>query len=255
MLVSMQGYKPQMWCAKCGYVFPIVALIAMFGTGILPPQSPNHSADLIAVWYRHHNTLKLLGFAGTAVAVTLVAPLVVAITLQMFRIEGRSPAMSLLQFGSGMVTWMLMAFPMMILCAAAFRPGRDPQITQALTDVGYIAFFMGFGPFAVQDIAIGVAVLRDRAVEPVYPRWVGWFNLWVAFLFLPAVVIPFFKVGPFTYRGLLAFWIPTLIYGLWALVMAQMTRLAIHREAAEEAAEEAPFAVVAEPQLGEPLPA
>jgi hypothetical protein len=253
MTISMPGHKTQMWCAACGYAFPILSLIFMFGSGILPPQSPNHSALEIAAWYQDANTLKLAGFALTAVAVTFVAPLIVAMTLQMLRIEGRSPAMSFLQFGSGMVTWVLMVFPMMILCAAAFRPDRDPQVTQALSDLGYITFFMGFGPFAMQDIAIGIAVLRDRAARPVFARWVGWFNLWVAFLFIPAVVIPFFKVGPFTYRGLLAFWIPTLIYGLWALVMAYATRKAIRAEAAEEQTG-APVPAP-QPRPGEPLPA
>jgi hypothetical protein len=250
MTISTPGYKTQMWFATIGgYLFPILALIAMFGSGILPPQSPNHSALQIAGWYQDGNTLKLAGFAATAVAVSLVGPLIVAVTLQMFRIEGRSPAMSFLQFGSGIVTWVLMVFPMMILCAAAFRPGRDPQITQALSDLGYITFFMGFGPFAMQDIAIGIAVLGDRSARPVFARWVGWFNLWVAFLFLPAVVIPFFKVGPFTYRGLLAFWIPTMIYGLWALVMGYATRKAIRAEAAEEQ----PVTPALRPRLGDPV--
>jgi hypothetical protein len=251
MTLPTPGLKPQMWCAICGFVFPILALIAMFGTGILPPQSPNDSAEQIAAWYQDGNTLKLAGFAATAVAVCLVMPLTVAITLQMFRIEGRSPAMSLLQLASGVVTWVLMIVPMMILCVAAFRPDRDPQMTQTISDLGYILFFMGFAPFAMQDIAIAIAVLRDRAIKPVFSRWVAWFNLWVAFLFIPAVVIPFFKVGPFTYRGLLAFWIPTLIYGLWAIVMAYVTRHAILAEAAEEAAPE-PAAV---PRVGAPVPA
>lgn len=249
MSISMPGYKPQLWFTACGFVFPVLALIFMFGSGVLPPQSPNHSAVQIAAWYQHHNTLKLAGFAGTAVAVTFVAPLIVAITLQLFRIEGRTPAFSFLQFGSGMVTWVLMVFPMMILCAAAFRPDRDPQLTQTISDLGYITFFMGFGPFALQDVAIGMAVLRDRSGQPVYQRWVGWFNLWVAFLFIPAVVIPFFKVGPFTYRGALAFWIPTLVYGGWALVMAFVTRQAIHAEAAAEQGSVPAAAPVAEPVL------
>lgn len=251
MTLLTPGLKPQMWCAICGFVFPILALIAMFGTGILPPQSPNHSPEQIAAWYQDGNTLKLAGFAATAVAVCLVMPLTVAITLRMFRIEGRSPAMSLLQLASGVVTWVLMIVPMMILCVAAFRPDRDPQMTQTISDLGYILFFMGFAPFAMQDIAIAIAVLRDRAIKPVFSRWVAWFNLWVAFLFIPAVVIPFFKVGPFSYRGLLAFWIPTLIYGLWAIVMAYVTRRAIM----DEAAEEQRLDPVAETRLAAPVPA
>jgi hypothetical protein len=253
MTLLTPGLKPQMWCAMCGFVFPILVLIAMFATGVLPPQSPNHSAEQIAAWYQDGNTLKLAGFAGAAVALGLLMPLIVAITIQMFRIEGRSPAMSLLQFASGLFTWVLTIVPMIILCVAAFRPERDPQITQTISDLGYIMFFMGFAPFALQDVAIAIAVLRDRAAKPVFSRWVAWFNLWVAFLFIPAVVIPFFKLGPFTYRGLLAFWIPTLIYGLWALVMAYVTRKAIRAEDAEEQSS-APVPAP-QPRLGEPLPA
>jgi hypothetical protein len=254
MTLPTPGLKPQMWCAICGFVFPILVLIAMFGTGVLPAQSPNDSAEQIAAWYQDGNTLKLAGFAAAAVGLGLLMPLTVAITIQMFRIEGRSPAMSLLQFSSGLFTWVLTIIPMIILCVAAFRPERDPQITQTISDLGYIMFFMGFAPFAMQDIAIAIAVLRDRAVKPVFSRWVAWFNLWVAFLFIPAVVIPFFKVGPFTYRGLLAFWIPTLIYGLWAIVMAYVTRQAILAEAAEEA-EEGALEPALEPRVGVPVPA
>jgi hypothetical protein len=244
------GLRPQLWCALCGFVFPIVVLVALFGTGVLPPQSPNHSAEAIADWYRHHNTLKLAGFAGAAVGLGLLIPLTVAITVQMFRIEGRWPAMSLLQFAGGMFTWVITIIPMIVLCVAAYRAGRDPQITQALNDLGWIMFFMGLAPFAVQDVAIAVAVLRDRSPLPVYPRWVAWFNLWVAFLFIPAAVIPFFKVGPFTYRGVLAFWIPTLLYGAWAMVMAYMTRRAILAEAKAESEEARPSLALAEPVAG-----
>lgn len=224
------GLKPQLWCANCGYVFPFLVLLALFGTGVLPAQSPNHSAEQIAAWYQHHSTLKLAGFAAAAVGLALLMPLTVAITLQMVRIEGRSPAMSLLQFSGGLFTWVITILPMIVLCVAAFRPHRDPQITQTLSDLGYISFFMGFAPFAVQDVAIAVAVFRDDAAAPVYARWVAWFNLWVAVLFIPAIVIPFFKVGPLTYRGVLAFWVPTLVYGLWAIVMAHVTRRAILAE-------------------------
>lgn len=234
MTLSMPGMRPQLWCAACGFVFPLLVLLALFGTGVLPPQSPNHSAEQIAAWYQQDNTLKLAGFAGAAVGLGLLIPLTVAITVQMFRIEGRSPVMSLLQFAGGTFTWVITIIPMIILCAAAYRPGRDPEITQTVSDLGWIMFFMGFAPFAVQDVAIAVAVLGDLSADPVFPRWVAWFNLWIAFLFIPAVVIPFFKVGPFTYRGLLAFWIPTVVYGLWAMVMAWVTRRAILQQAAEE---------------------
>lgn len=227
----MSELRPQVWCANCGFIFPLLVLVALFGTGLLPPQSPNDSAEQIAGWLQDDNTLKLAGFVGATVGLGLLMPLTVAITIQMLRIEGRkSPAMTLLQLSGGLFTWVLTIVPMIIMCVAAYRPGRDPQVTQGLVDLGWIVFFMGLAPFAAQDIAIAVAIFRDR-VNAVYPRWVAYFNLWVAVLFVPAVLIPFFKVGPFTYRGLLAFWVPTLVYGLWAMLMAFMTRRAILAQA------------------------
>lgn len=234
MTMSMPGFRPQLWCAACGYVFPFLVLLALFGSGVLPPPSPNAPAAETAAWYQGDSTVKMLGFAGAAVGLGLVGPLTIAITMQMLRIEGRWPTMSFLNLAAGLFTWVITIVPMIILCVAAFRPERDVEVTQAIHDLGYIMFFMGFAPFAAQDVAIAVAVLRDKAADRVYPRWVAWFNLWVGFIFLPAAVIPFFKVGPFTYRGLLAFWLPTMIYGLWAIVMAHMTRKAIHAEAAGE---------------------
>lgn len=226
--------RPQLWCAYTGFVFPFLVLIALFGTGVLPPQSPHLSADALAAWYQHHHTLKLAGFATAAVALALFIPLTIAITLQMLRIEGRSPAMALLQFAAGVFTWVLVIVPMIILCVAAFRPGRDPQITQTITDLGWIMFLMGFAPFAAQDLAIAIAIFRDSRKTPIYPRWVAYLNLWVALSFIPAIVIPFFKGGAFSYRGLLAFWVPTLVYGAWALIMAYVTVQAIKRQAADE---------------------
>jgi hypothetical protein len=243
--------RPQLWCAACGYVFPLLVLLALFGTGVLPAQSPNHSATEIAAWYQDDTTLKLLGFAGGAVGLGLLGPLTVAITIQMFRIEGRSPAMALLNLAAGTFTWVLTIVPMIILCATAFRPDRNPEITQFGHDLGWIMFFMGFAPFAAQDVAIAVAILRDRSRRPVFPRWLAWFNLWVGFLFIPAIVIPFFHVGPFTYRGVLAFWIPTLIYGLWAMVMAFYTRRAIRDQEREEHAALEPV----DPDRPAPVPA
>ena len=38
------------------------------------------------------------------------------------------------------------------------------------------------------------------------PRWLGWFNLWAQIIYLPGILIPYFKSGPLAWNGLLAFW-------------------------------------------------
>src|ERR1700726_4102705 len=79
--------RPQLWCAYTGFIFPFLVLIALFGAGVLPPQSPNHTADALAAWFQHHHTFKLAGFATAAVALGLFIPLTIAMTLQLIRIE------------------------------------------------------------------------------------------------------------------------------------------------------------------------
>ena len=43
-------------------------------------------------------------------------------------------------------------------------------------------------------------------------------------------VIPFFKIGPFAWNGLVGFWIPATVFGLWMLVMWWVTLKAIDKD-------------------------
>jgi hypothetical protein len=84
---------------------------------------------------------------------------------------------------------------------------------------------------ALQNILIGVCALMDKRTQPVFPRWVGFFNFWMAFLLIPGGLLVFFKTGPFAWNGLLAFWLPASIYLFWLAVMTVVMRKAIKREA------------------------
>jgi hypothetical protein len=68
-------------------------------------------------------------------------------------------------------------------------------------------------------VALGLAILRDDSEQLVFPRWIAYFNFWVAILSLPGVLIPLFKIGPFAWNGLLAFWVPLVTFGVWGPVM------------------------------------
>src|SRR5581483_6094017 len=166
---------------------------------------------------------------------SLIAPIVVVIGLQLRRIDGVRPGWTWLQLIAGCGTFIFTQLPMLILIVASYRPGRSPEITQTLNDLGYVLFLTDVPPFVLQNIAIAFAVLGDRGARRVYPRWVGYFNLWVAASFVPATLIGFFKFGPFAVHGLLSFWIPTFIYGLWSMVMGYATWQAITTDPDAEA--------------------
>ena len=76
--------------------------------------------------------------------------------------------------------------------------------------------------------------MADCGKQPVFPRWVGYFNFWVGLLFVPGGMITFFKSGPFAWNGIIAFWIPASVFGTWFLVMTPMLLKAIQQQARDE---------------------
>jgi hypothetical protein len=77
--------------------------------------------------------------------------------------------------------------------------------------------------------------LLDARTVPVYPRWVGYFNIWIALLFIPGAFAFILKTGPFAWNGLLSFWLASGAFFSWLIVMTPLTLKAIDRsDAADE---------------------
>jgi hypothetical protein len=79
----------------------------------------------------------------------------------------------------------------------------------------------------VQGLAITIAIFNDTSAKPVLPRWLGWFNLWAQIIYLPGILIPYFKNGPLAWNGLLAFWIPVVVFTIWLILISVMLLRAI----------------------------
>jgi hypothetical protein len=75
-------------------------------------------------------------------------------------------------------------------------------------------------PFVVQCLSVTAAIFQDHSERPVFPRWLGYFNAWIAVSFVPGCLLIFFKSGPFSYQGMFVFWVPFLTFGAWIVVMA-----------------------------------
>lgn len=204
------------WAAPVGLVLLAAGLLI---AGFLPPPPAHDTPDEIAAFYRDNTdtvrTGLLLAFAG----VFGWLPLVAVIGRQMLRIGPSNNVLAYVQMLAGAVAWVFLLIPLIILVVASFRPDRNPEITQAIHDLGWIMAIMPFVPFCVQLVAIGVGTLLDPAERAVFPRWVGYLNLWIAVLFLPGAVIVFFKSGAFSYQGLIAFWVPLTAFAAWFVAM------------------------------------
>jgi hypothetical protein len=207
----------------CVASIPVGVVLMIVGLGIagyIPAVPANYSAAQVAAFYRDHTNLIRLGIVLVLVGFMTWGPMVVVITRQMLRTRPEQKTLAYLQFGAGIAAWNFLLMPPIVMAVATFRPERSPEVTQTLHDLGWILFFMPFMPFVVQSAAIALAVLLDTGTKPVFPRWLAYFNLLECFLFLPLALLTFFKTGPFAYNGLLVYWVPLGLFGVWLLVMA-----------------------------------
>jgi hypothetical protein len=119
--------------------------------------------------------------------------------------------------------------------AASFRyDDRAPDVTRALHDLGWILFVTVIWSLWVQLIAIAAAILIDRRSEPVLPRWLGYLNLWVAMLIIPAGLVLFFKHGPFAWNGVVGLYIPLVAFVIWMMSMTITIHQKLSRQIRED---------------------
>jgi hypothetical protein len=101
---------------------------------------------------------------------------------------------------------------------------------QIINDFCWLIFVGMFSPAVLQAFVIGACILSDKRADPVFPRWVGFANLWAAVLFLPGALLPFFKHGPFAWNGLIGFWLVATAFFAWYILMWWSTVRAIKRQ-------------------------
>ena len=221
----------QLVCAWSGPVCTVLAVLGLVVIGgFVPPQDPSDSAAEIADFYAGNATQIRIGMIVAMIGFTLFVPFGIAIALQTRRTEDR-PILTYIQIACIAIAALEGVMAAFIWGAAAFRPEDvDPEITLTLNDLGWFAFLFDVPPFTLWIGAIAIAILRDESTPPVFPRWVGYFNLWVAFLILPAEMIAFFKTGPFAFDGLLALYLPAGLFFAWILVMSVVLIRAINDE-------------------------
>lgn len=215
----------QLLCAWSGPATVIVATIGFLIAGVLPlPLGPNSTTEQVVDFYSH-DTRVAAGLVIAALGVCLVFPLIALIGVYMMRMEGRTPILTFLQLITGAATGVFLTMPLLLMTVIPFRPERSAELTVTLNDISWLLFITPIGPFMIQNIAIGTAILTDR--RGVLPRWVGYLNYWVAFLFIPDVLAFFFHSGPFAWRGIFVFWLAFVAYATFLIVMGWMLRQAI----------------------------
>jgi hypothetical protein len=227
--------RVQLLCAWSGPATVIVATIGFLIAGVLPfPLGPNSSVTEVVDFYSD-STRVAAGLVIAGLGVCLVFPLIALIGVYLVRMEGRTPILAFVQLITGAATGVVLLVPLLLMTAISFRPDRSPELTVTLNDISWLLFITPIGPFMIQNVAIGTAILRDQ--RGLLPRWVGYVNYWVAFLFIPDILAFFFHSGPFAWRGIFVFWLAFVAYATFLVVMGFTLRRAILDESKLDASE------------------
>jgi hypothetical protein len=215
------------------------AMLATLFAGLIfahwvPPPSANDSATEVARLYQDHTDGIRIAAILAGLGGVLYGAFSAVIAAQMKRIEGLYSPLAWAVLVGGAATVVTVTVPSFFWMAAAFEPERNAEITDALHSAGWLSLVVAIFPAIVQYCAIAAAAFMDRTGEPVFPRWLGYLNIWAALLLLPAVLILFFKTGPFAWHGVFTFWLGAVVLAIWIGTLVVVLLRGIAQQEAEQ---------------------
>ena len=225
--------RNQMWCAWAGPLFAALFCLGLLIAGFIPPPAPTMSPEDIATRFREHGDAIRVGAVLVMAAQGLYAMFSAVVTVQMRRIEGPHSVLAFAQLGLGVLAILEAVFPMVFLCVASFRAQEmSPESLRLLSDMCWMPFIGAWFTVVPQWALTGIVILQDKRERPIFPRWAGYANLWVALLSLPSTGLYFLKTGPFAWNGVLSFWLAGGAFFGWAIFMTVVLIRAIREQEA-----------------------
>lgn len=232
------NYRSQVVCAWCGPLMTLGFFIGLWPLAhFIWPPAPSETAEQIALFFQTDTVMKRTGLFIAMLSTGLLAPFYAVISVQMKRIEGVSLPLTYTQLVAGACTVLEIVLPMMLWQGVAYRPDRDPVVTQALNDVAWLTFLGLTTTVLIQNVVIGVIVLQDKSPNPIFPRWFAYFNFFAVAGVMPAGFVPFFKSGPLAWNGMIVWAIGVAVFFVWICLTAWLIQVAAGRQRDEHAAE------------------
>lgn len=218
-------------CAWAGAVF----LVGYLGSwGILGMNIPTFdpaisSADLHAHYTDHSMRIRLaMALSVFFMPFYFVFSAVVSRVMQ--QVEGTDGPLSMVEQMGGALTTVVGLTAGIAWLTASFRVHeRSPEIVRQLHDFGWLYFDTTYMCTTFQMIAIAMVFLRDKRSVPLVPRWLCWYSIFVAVIFGPLTLLPFFYSGPFAWSGLFNYWVTLGAWFVWVLCLVVYIYKAVGR--------------------------
>ncbi len=211
----------------------------------LPPPHPDWPAQAFTDRYVNNLAEIRVGFLVALVTICLYLPWTAYVTTRMKRIEtGPYPVLAYTQLLGGCLTVIVVSISMWCWVVAAQRPERMPEITQMLTDAGWLMNDTLYMCTTMQMWAMALCILHDKKAKvPVMPNWACYLTIFCGATFFPASLTAILRDGPFAYDGLLGYWVPYPAWLIWMYIASYFLLGDLKRRVEVGEGEEAPLPV------------
>lgn len=206
-------------CTHSALALCVFMGIALLMIGWVPPPSPALSAEQTALMFRDNANSVRFAALMMLLGGTFYWLFSVAVFEQMKRMESpHSHPLATAQLVCSTGTVLAIVLPAMLWLVAAFRPERSPEVTQLAYDLSWMMFIGMIPPALFQVLLLALCVFLARPGQQVFPRWFGFFNVWIATAFMAGEFVGFFQHGPFAWDGVIAFWLAAVTFFGWVLL-------------------------------------
>jgi hypothetical protein len=226
--------KRRIWMC-CIWSWPVCVVVVLVGflglAGFVPPPREGWSAQQIADFYAANRTGIRVGLILALFGSALMLPFFAVISAEIRKIEGRLGLLAPIQFGGAVILVTFFQIIFLVWLLASFRSEADPQIVRAANDFCWLIWTTLIPTYSLQFVCMAIAGFIDKRPNPIWPRWAAYANLWVAVTGAGGVLAVFLKTGPFSWNGVMGFWVPVVAF----MAGMSMTSVLLHRRARYEA--------------------
>lgn len=227
-------FRIQLFCVACGTLFTLFTVIGWLALaqGLFPVPASLTPEATAAHFVEHSLGMRtgcMLYIFGTGLFCLWIAQLGVMLG----DIEGKGPVLSIANVtaGNGVAAFVMMSCCLWI--SAAYRAEASPDVVVALNDAAWHGFLLTWPALSVQMITCGIITGMDERAQPLVPRWVQRmsiiFGIGIAMASGPA----WMKSGPFAWNGVLAYYVPMIMWGLWFEIHSWYMLMALLRQRRE----------------------
>lgn len=213
----VENIASQKYALYCNFVFVFLTVVGWLGIAhFWAPAPADLGLEATKMWFSEtYRWQTIIGCTLFYIAAGFLTPGSIQFAIMLSKIEGRYPVWSVTTGVCGIFISIIIFFNCCAWIVCAYRGETSADVIQSWYDWSWFAFLLGWIYLIIEMVATGVVELMDRREVPMIPRWFTWFTFASGATLVTAAGPAFFKSGPFAYHGLLAFYLPVLIWGVY----------------------------------------